>query len=54
MKKLILGTLATLSFFLLIGSVGAYDNNTIGFWQMLIQAGIAVAIECLSLKALNK
>ena len=54
MKKLILLATAIVAFFFLVGSMGAYDNNTIGFGQMLIQAVIAVAIEYFSLKALNE
>lgn len=54
MKKLILVALTVIALILAIGTVGAYDNNTIGFGQLLIQVGIAVAIEWISLKALNK
>ncbi len=54
MKKLILATLAIIALTFLIGSVGAFANNTIGFGQLIIQASISVAVEWFSLKALNK
>ena len=54
MKKLVLLTLTVFALFLFIGSIGAYDNNSIGFGQLLIQSAIAVAIEWFSLKSLTK
>lgn len=52
-KTLILSTLALIALIFAIGSVGAFDNNTIGFGQLIIQVGIAVLVEWFSLKALN-
>lgn len=54
MKQLILVALTVIALIVAIGSVGAYDNNTIGFGQLIIQVGIAVAIEFLALRALDK
>ena len=54
MKPFILSTLAFLSIIFVVGSVGAYQNNTIGFGQLILQVGIAALIEWLSLKSLSK
>ena len=54
MKKFILAILAVIGFIFFVGSIGAYDNNTIGFGQCLIQVGIAIVVEFFTLKALNK
>ena len=54
MKKLILVALAAIALIVAIGSIGAYDNNTIGFGQFIIQMGIASITEFLSLRALTK
>lgn len=54
MKKLILATLAILALVFVLGSVGAYENGTIGFGQMLIQAGLAVAVEWLTLSHIDR
>ena len=54
MKKLILVSLTVFALILAFGSIGAYDNNTIGFGQLVIQMGIATLIGWLSLRKLNK
>lgn len=54
MKKLALVILAVIGFIFFVGSLGAYDNNTIGFGQCLIQVGITIAVEYFTLKSLNK
>ena len=54
MKKLILAAIATIAFIFAVGSIGAYDNNTIGFGQLILQCAIAIAVEWLTLKSLNK
>ena len=54
MKKLIPIILAVIAFIVAIGSVGAFEANTIGFGQLLIQVGIAGITEFLSLRALTK
>jgi hypothetical protein len=54
MKQLILVALATLALIFAIGSVGAYDHGNIGFWQLLVQVGIAVGVEWLTLSRLDK
>ena len=54
MKKLILAVLVVLAFIFAVGSVGAFDNNTIGFGQLIIQVGISVLVEWFSLRALVK
>ena len=53
-KKLILVTLTVIAFIVVVGSVGAYETNSIGFGQCLIQVGIASITEFLSLRALTK
>lgn len=52
MKKLIPLILIASALIFAVGSVGAYDNGTIGFGQFLIQAGISILVEWLSFKAL--
>ena len=54
MKKLILATLVVIAFFFIIGSIGAFENNIIGFGRLLIQVGISVLVEWFSFKALDK
>lgn len=54
MKKLILVALIILAPIFLIGSVGAFEAENIGFGQCVIQSVIAIAIEWLSLRALSK
>ena len=38
-----------LAFILVLGSIGAYDNGSIGFGQFLIQTSIGILIVCLAL-----
>ena len=54
MKKLILVSLAVLALIFAVGSVGAFDNGSIGFGQLILQCAIAIAVEWLTLKSLNK
>lgn len=54
MKNFILVGIAFIAFIFAVGSVGAYDNNTIGFGQFIIQVGIAILVEWFSLKKLDK
>lgn len=54
MKRFILVTLTILAVIFAIGSIGAYDKDTIGFGQLIIQVGIAVLIEWFCLKNLDK
>ena len=54
MKRFILVTLTIFAVIFAIGSVGAYDNNNIGFGQLLIQVGISILVEWFSLATLNK
>ena len=54
MKKLILASLAALALIFAVGSIGAYDNNTIGFGQLLIQVGISVLVEWFALKSITQ
>lgn len=54
MKRIILTLVALLALIFAIGSVGAYDHGNIGFWQLLIQVGIAVGVEWLTLSRLDK
>jgi hypothetical protein len=53
MKKLILVAVATLAFVLALGSMGAYATETIGFGQAILQIGIAVIVEWLTLSHIN-
>jgi hypothetical protein len=41
MKKVLI---ALIAFIFILGSVGAYDNNTIGFGQFIIHISISVLI----------
>lgn len=54
MKNIALVSLTVIALIFAIGSIGAYDNNTIGFAQLIIQVGIAIAVEWICLKKLNK
>lgn len=54
MKRIFLLILVALSLIFLIGSIGAFEANNIGFGQLFIQAAIATLVEWLSLKALAK
>ena len=54
MKKLILVSLAILALIFAIGTVGAYDANTIGFGQFLIQEAIAIVVIWISLSKANE
>lgn len=53
MKRIILAILTVIAFFFLIGSVGAFEQNTIGFGQLLIQVGISILVEFVALKNIN-
>ena len=54
MKRIILALVSVLALIFAIGSVGAYDHNNIGFWQLIIQLGIAVGVEWFALSRLNE
>ena len=54
MKNIILVSLTLIALIVVLGSAGAYDSNTIGFGQCLIQSGIAILVAWLSLRELNK
>jgi hypothetical protein len=53
MKKLILATLAFIAFVFVLGSVGAYDNGSIGFLRLILQVGIGVLVEWFTLSHLD-
>ena len=54
MKRIILAIVTVLAFVFAIGSVGAYDHSNIGFWQLIIQVGIAVGVEWFALSWLDE
>ena len=54
MKRIILAIVTVLAFIFAIGSIGAYDHNNIGFWQLIIQVGIAVGVEWFVLSRLDE
>ena len=45
---------AVLAIIFAIGTVGAYDCGNIGFGQFVIQMAIALVVEWIALKSLNK
>lgn len=53
MKNLILGLLCVASLVFIIGSVGAWDNGSIGFGRLLIQVAIGGIIEWISLSNID-
>ena len=54
MKRLILVALIILAPIFLIGSVGAFEAENIGFGQCFIQSIVAIAVEYLAIKALSR
>ena len=50
MKNIILVFLSLVALIIVLGSVGAWDNGTIGFGQLVIQSAIGVATAYFSLK----
>lgn len=54
MKKLILVALTALALIFLVGSVGAFENDNIGFGQCFIQCGVSILVEWFALKSLAK
>lgn len=54
MKKLILVALMALALIFLVGSVGAFENDNIGFGQLFIQSAISILVEWIALKSLEK
>ena len=50
MKKFILALIATLALLFALGSVGAYDNGSIGFWQLILQFGISTLVAWIALR----
>ena len=54
MKHIILALVSVLALIFAIGSVGAYDHSNIGFWQLIIQIGIAVGVEWFALSRLDE
>lgn len=54
MKHLILVTLIILAPIFLIGTVGAFEADNIGFGQCIIQGGLSVLTMWISMKALGK
>ena len=54
MKRIILALVSVLALIFAIGSVGAYDHGNIGFWQLIIQVGIAVGVEWFALSRLDE
>ena len=54
MNRIILAIVTVLALVFAIGSVGAYDHSNIGFWQLIIQVGIAVGVEWFALSQLDE
>ena len=54
MKRIILAIATVLALIFAIGSVGAYNHSDIGFWQLIIQVGIAVSVEWFALSRLDE
>ena len=54
MKRIILALVSVLARIVAIGSVGEYDHSNIGFWQLIIQIGIAVGVEWFALSRLDE
>lgn len=54
MKRFMLVLLAVLSLVFLVGTIGAFDANNIGFGQCFLQSIIAIAVDYLALYALSK
>ena len=54
MKRIILAIVSVLALIFAIESVGAYDHSNIGFWQLIIQIGIAVGVEWFALSRLDE
>lgn len=54
MKRIFLTITIVFSLIFLIGSVGAFEANNIGFGQMFIQGCIAILVEWLAIKSLAK
>ena len=54
MKRIILAIATVLALIFVLGSVGAYDHGNIGFWQLIVQVGIAVGVEWFALSRLDE
>ena len=54
MKRIILAIATVLALIFAIGSICAYDHSNIGFWQLIIQVGIAVGAEWFALSRLDE
>ena len=54
MKKFILGMIVFVAFIFVVGSVGAFDSNTISFAQLLIQCAIGIGTIWVCMGSMNK
>ena len=50
MKKIILVLIAFIALVFVLGSVGAYDNGSIGFGQLILQVGISALVAWIALR----
>lgn len=54
MKNLISALIVAIAFIFVLGSVGAFDNGSIGFGQFFLQASIGLLVTWLTLHITTK
>jgi hypothetical protein len=53
MKKIILAMVVFAAFIFVVGSVGAFDNSQISFFQCAIQCAIGIGITWIAMRKIN-